>query len=506
MKQGEKPIKRIIIAGGGTAGWMTAAAMSKVLGFQGLNIVLVESDEIGTIGVGEATIPAIRRFNRMLGLDEADFLRSCCGTYKLGIQFIDWGQRGESYVHSFAPFGSDLEGHPFYQLWLKHSLLQESAGTDPCGIDDYNIGSVAALAQRFFQQTAEERQSSAYYAFHFDASLYARYLRAYAEKRGVTRIEGKICHVFQDTESGFIESIKLENGVALEGDLFVDCTGFRGVLIEQTLRSGYESWSKWLPCNRAVAAPCRSSGPLLPYTKAIADNAGWRWRIPLQSRLGNGYVYSSEFISDNAAEERLVETLDGEILSEPRRLSFTTGIRKSLWNRNCVAIGLASGFLEPLESTSIHFIHTAIVRLFLLFPHMNFNNAEIKEYNRRTLDEYSAVRDFLILHYKVTQREDTEFWRYCRNMDVPVTVADALDLFRANGRLYEAHGNLFPVPSMVSVLIGQGGRPQSYDPQVDVVTEADLVAHLAAVKSYIASRVNDMPTHAECIKQIGAAI
>ncbi|CAL4869774.1 Flavin-dependent tryptophan halogenase RebH (plasmid) [Asticcacaulis sp. MM231] len=491
-----EPIQHVIIAGGGTAGWMTAAALSKAFAGSPMKITLVESDEIGTIGVGEATIPAIHFFNTMLGIDQAEFMRTCQATFKLGIEFVDWGDIGRRYIHPFTTYGRDLNNVFFHELWLKYAGMKAAAG-EVSTLDDYNLCCVAARNNRFTHPVGGERVpvGAIKYAFHFDASLYARFLRTYSEKRDVTRLEGKIRDVRSEAETGFLQALVLEDGQTIEGDLFIDCTGQRALLIEQSLKSGFVAWRHWLPCDRAVAVPCANAAPAAPYTRSTADTAGWRWRIPLQHRVGNGYVFSSAFIDDEAAERRLLESLDGEPLAAPRRIPFVTGRRKAFWIKNCVAIGLASGFLEPLESTSIHLIQTGVLKLLALFPDKGFEAADIAAYNRHTEAEYERLRDFLILHYKVTQRDDTLFWRYCQAMEVPDSVNEAIELFAARGRMLVTADHLFTGASWMSVMTGQGLTPRGYNSLVDTIPNAELEAHMRSVRDYIAQTTQAMPFH-----------
>jgi len=493
----ERPIREIAIVGGGTAGWMTAASLARFLDSR-YRIRLVESDEIGIVGVGEATIPQIQLFNTALGLDENDFLRQTHGTFKLGIQFVDWLRPGHAYIHAFGQIGRALGLLPFHQYWLRY---RASGGT--LGIDAFSLNAAAALQSKFTRQSKAPTATlpPMTYAFHFDASLYARYLRQYAEARGVARIEGKIVQVKQCEADGFIESVVLTNGEQVTGDLFIDCSGFRGLLIEQTLKTGYDDWSHLLPCDRAMAVPCARGREFTPYTRSTARPAGWQWRIPLQHRTGNGYVYCSRHISDDEAAATLLANLDGEALAEPRPLRFVTGKRKQFWNRNCVAMGLASGFLEPLESTSIHLIQSAISRLLAFFPGDGFRQADIDEYNRQSAFEIERIRDFLILHYKAVERTDTSFWNDCRNMPIPEELERKLQLFAASGRIVRHNDELFTEVGWLQVLLGQGVRPASYHPLADQLTSGQLADFMSMIRSVIDHEVAGMPSHADFVAQ-----
>ena len=495
--QEDRFIRELVIVGGGTAGWMTAAALSKVLksGTPGARcrIRVVESDEIGTIGVGEATIPMIQRFNQVLEIDEDEFLRATEGTFKLGIEFVNWGRPGERYMHGFGRIGQDLWTVPFDQYWQK--LHQAGKAAD---LAEYSITRAAARAGKFMRpdpQLPNSPLAEITYAFHFDASLYARFLRRLAEARGVQRTEGRIVDVEVDRERGHVRALTLASGERVEGDLFIDCSGFRGLLIEQALHTGYEDWSHWLPCDRALAVPCESVSPLTPYTRSTAHGAGWQWRIPLQHRTGNGHVYCSRFVSDDEAAATLLAHLDGRPLAEPRLVKFTTGMRRKAWNGNVVAIGLAGGFMEPLESTSIHLIQSAIARLVDFFPDRGFDATDIDEFNRASRFEFERIRDFIILHYHLNQREDSDFWRQCREMPVPDTLRHKMALYAARGRLHREATELFAEVAWLQVMQGQNLKAGGYHALVDLIPEAEIEAYLASVRGVIAKCVEVMPTH-----------
>ena len=499
MSGGHQRIQKVVVVGGGSAGWMAAAALVTYLGKQA-SIRLIESEEIGIVGVGEASVPHIRSFNQMLGINEAEFVKRTQGTVKLGIHFQDWSRIGDSYLHGFGIIGRSLGPLPFHQFWLK---LFQSGRAAPIG--DYSLQTVMAPQGKFAPGDSNAPASSALadiaYAYHFDASLYARYLRELSESRGVQRIEGKIVGVNQRAQDGFIESVRMANGDMIEADLFIDCSGFRGLLIEETLKTGYVDWSHYLPCDRALAVPCASVAPITPYTRATARAAGWQWRIPLQHRIGNGYVYASGHISDDEATATLLANLDGEALAEPRLLRFTTGMRKKFWNKNVLALGLASGFLEPLESTSIYLVQSGINRLLSLFPGSDFNPLLAERFNRETAFEYERVRDFLILHYKATERKDTPFWNYCRTMSIPDNLQETIDIFRSDGRYFRDGEDFFALPSWVQVMLGQGILPQNYHPIVDDMPEDKLVHYVEGVRNNLAHAVATMPTHQEWIDQ-----
>ncbi len=474
------PIGRVVIVGGGTAGWMAAAAAARFLDDGQRTITLVESEAIGTVGVGEATIPPIRGFNARLGIDEAEFLRATGGTVKLGIEFVGWTDGQDRYLHPFGTHGREIDGLNFHQLWLR---LRDRDGIGP--IDDYSMSAVAARHRRFAPPSRDPRSplSGLEYAYHFDAGRYAAFLRARAEAQGAKRVEGRITGVEQDADTGHVRAVTIEGGRRVEGDLFLDCSGFRSLLLGEAMGVKFDDWSHWLPCDSAIAVPTQRSVPLLPYTRATAHSAGWQWRIPLQHRTGNGHVYASAFIDHDAAEAVLLNNLDATPTAEPRRLSFTAGRRRQMWSGNVVALGLAGGFLEPLESTSIHLIQAGISKLFALFPDMRFSDVERDEYNRLMGDQFDAIRDFIILHYHATRRDDSPFWRHVRTMTVPDTLARKIALFREKGRIFRYDDELFGIPSWVAVMLGQGIMPDGYDPVVDALDTdrvADALRHMRA--------------------------
>ena len=497
MNGEDRRIGRVVIVGGGSAGWMAAAALSNALR-GGCEVHLVESEEIGIVGVGEATIPPIKLFNQSLGIDENEFVRATQGSFKLGIQFVDWARLGHIYFHPFGTYAADFDSVPLHQYWLR-----ARANGDSTPLDDYSMAWAAASRGRFAPPMADRRmiQSTYDYAYHFDAALYGRFLRRYCELRGVRRHEGRIVDVELRPEDGFVAAVKLQDGRRVEGDLFVDCSGFRGLLIEGALGSGYEDWTHWLPCDRALAVPSRPGGEFTPYTRSTARSAGWQWRIPLQHRTGNGYVYSSGFVSDDEAAAMLLANLDGEALAEPRPLRFTTGRRRSFWNRNCVALGLAAGFMEPLESTSLHLVQSGITRLLALWPDRDFDPLAAAEFNRLTSAEYERIRDFLILHYYATEREDSELWRYCRSMSVPEPLRYKIDHFRSYGRIVAHPPELFQNPSWLAVHVGQLVIPERYEPIVDERSHVDADRMLAGIRRVAAEAAEAMPTHRDYVER-----
>jgi tryptophan halogenase len=486
----QSPIRRIVIVGGGTAGWMAAAWFARMLKQGVQDIVVVESEQIETVGVGEATIPSFRKFNEIIGADEDQLVRETRATFKLAIKFLDWGKLGDSYYHPFGPNGRNLNGVPFHSVWL--SSLQSGGQSS---LSDYNLPAMACEHGKFIRPMGENSPLSTIdYAFQFDAALYARFLRTLSEGRGVRRIEGKIIRVNQRGEDGFIQSVVLEQGDEIEGDLFLDCSGFRGLLISETLKTPFVDWSHWLPCDRAVVAPCRADQRRLPFTTATAREAGWQWRIPLQHRVGNGHVYSSAFMSDERALDTLIATLDGAPKADPRVLRFKTGRRAALWVKNCVAIGLSSGFLEPLESTSIYQIQGALGRLQVLFPDQGFEQADIDCFNREGVNEFEYIRDFIILHYKLTQREDSDFWRSCRAMAVPERITEKVELFAGRGRLFDENREQFGLASWLAVMVGQGVRPRGGEPLLLGANTRDVAIWLHNIKAVVAQCCDYMPT------------
>ncbi|MEO6360671.1 MAG: tryptophan halogenase family protein [Sphingomicrobium sp.] len=496
------PVRNIVIVGGGTAGWMAAAAIAKILGTVDRNVTLVESEEIGTVGVGEATIPAIILFNQMLGIDEDEFVRETHATFKLGIDFVNWRRLDHRYFHQFGLIGAELKnGVSFTHYWMRWRDM----GGEPEPLQ-FSAETVAAKEGRFGKATPKAGRNvpNVNYAYQFDAATYAAFLRRFAESLGIVRKEGKVVDVELNSESGMIEAVKLGDGSRIEGELFIDCSGFGGLLIEQTLKSGFEDWSHWLPNDRAVAVPCAKIADPSPFTTSTAQESGWQWRIPLQHRTGNGYVFSSRFISEDEATANLLKRLDGEPLAEPKLLKFQAGKRKQAWIKNCIALGLSSGFLEPLESTSIHLIQVGIMRLFAFFPEMDFDPLLAKRYNDEMDLLYDGIRDFIIAHYKVTERDDTPYWDYCRTMDIPDSLKARLDLFAMRGEVVPDPRMLFTEGSWFAVLYGQGLEPRGYHPVADALPADQLVANLTQIRSLIRQRVDELPMHGDYLRQIAA--
>ncbi|MCW8880351.1 MAG: tryptophan 7-halogenase [Kangiellaceae bacterium] len=484
-------VKNVVIVGGGTAGWITASLLVKVLG-KAINITLVESSKIGTIGVGEATIPPIIPFNSALGINENDFLKATKGTIKLGIQFENWGKVGDRYMHAFGDIGKNFPFCEFHHFWVKS--LQIGLNSN---FWDYSLNYQAAKQNKFQHINGIKGTNlpGIQYAYHFDASLYAKYLSQFAQNQGVKLIDGIVQKVNLNEQNGFVESIKLENGKVINGDLFVDCTGLKSLLIEQTLNTGFDDWSHWLPCNRAVAVQTESIGNIRPYTRSIAHQAGWQWQIPLQHRIGNGLVYSAKHLTDDAATDQLLSSVEGEPIGEPRVIPYRTGMRRKHWNRNVVAIGLSAGFFEPLESTNIHLIQTGATRLLKLFPHNGFNLSEVAEYNSQTNTEYQRIRDFIILHYKLTERNDSEFWRQCQQMDIPESLESKMKLFKETGKVFREQDELFTEVAWKQVMIGQGATPKDYHPLVNTLSEEQIQELMQNLRTIINRTVDAMPTH-----------
>jgi len=484
-------IREIAIIGGGTAGWMAAVSLAKFLGNTGVRIRLVESEQIGTVGVGEATVPPILDFIRQLGIDEDEIVREIKATFKLGIGYRDWTRPGDFYFHPFGPTGAGMGSVPFSAYWLK--MFREGKADR---LETYSIQAMAALGGRFSRPVHAPGTplNKIAYALHFDASLFAGYLRRFAEARGVERIEGKVRNVSLRLDDGFIDSVSLESGETISADLFIDCSGFRGLLIEQALKTGYEDWTQWLPCDRALAVPTAGTGAPPAYTLVTAREAGWQWRIPLQHRTGSGHIYSSAFMSDDKAADVLMANLESKPLADPMPLRFTPGRRRKAWNKNCVALGLAAGFLEPLEATSIHMIQRGIFMLLKFFPDRNFETADIDRYNKIFEFEFGRVRDFLLMHYTQTQREG-DFWAYCRNLPLTDSLQEKIELFRSRGRILREDTELFPIQSWLSVMIGQGIVPRGHDPMTNTLDEPKILANLETLRTQVQSSADAMPTH-----------
>ncbi len=491
MSDDTQPMRRVVIAGGGAAGWMAAAALSRLIGAN-LDITLVESDDIATVGVGEATIPTILTINRLLKIPEPEFIKATQGTFKLGIAFENWRRPGHRYIHSFGDTGKSAWAAGFHHFWLRGRELGIAR--------DYGAycPELQAAEQGRFGILSGRKLN---YAYHFDAALFGGYLRQLAEGAGVRRVEGRISDVRLRPADGHIESLQLASGERVAGDLFIDCTGFRGLLIEGALHTGFDDWSHWLPCDRALAVQTEALGEPLPYTRSIAHRAGWQWRIPLQHRVGNGLVYSSDHLSDDEARDLLLGNLEGRPITEPRLLRYRTGMRKRFWNRNCIALGLASGFVEPLESTSIHFIQNGLLWLLLMFPYRGASAAVIEEYNSVLRREAERIRDFIILHYHVTERDDSEFWQPLRSMVIPDTLQHRLDLFAESGRVFKPQDDVFAENSWVQVMLGQGITPRQYHPIVDMMGETELNEFLLDIERNVSGLVTALPAHGEFVRR-----
>jgi tryptophan halogenase len=484
-------IKKVVIAGGGTAGWMAAALLSKTMG-KVLEITVVESEEIGTVGVGEATIPPLVSYLRLLKIKEQDFMAATQATFKLGISFENWKDVGEKYIHSFGTTGTDHWTAGFHHFWLKD---RERGSKIDYG--DYCLEVMAAREGKFSHLPKQGLN----YAFHLDATLFARLLRQFSEKLGVRRVEGKITEIDTHPETGFVKGLKMESGQVVEGDLFIDCTGFRGLLIEQALKTGYEDWTHWLPCDSALALQTESIIEPVPYTRAIAHSAGWQWRIPLQHRVGNGLVYSSQYMGDEEARKYLLKNIVGGHLAQPRLLKFTTGRRLKNWNRNVIALGLASGFVEPLESTSIHLIQQGMIRLMQLFPHKGIKQSDVDEYNKHSQIEIEYIRDFIILHYKVTNRQDTPFWRHCRDLDIPDSLANRIRLFKDTARVFRVREDLFKENSWVQVMLGQGIMPEQFHQVTNVMSDEELSRFMQDIRDRAMKTAAILPNHQAYVNQ-----
>lgn len=497
------PIKSVAIIGGGTAGWMAAAALSRTLDTRQTSVTLIESEQIGTVGVGEATLPNLATFNRMLGIDEAEFMAATQATIKYGIEFVDWGQKGERYFHPFGTHGADMDGISFHHYW--RALKEQNPDTP--SIENFCMTAMAAAAGKASIPQRDPRSplSRLTHAYQFNATAYADFLSDYAQARGVIRREGKVIDVTLRANDGFIKSVTMDSGDVINADLFIDCSGFRSLLLGGALDTSYDDWSRYLPVNSAQAVPCEKTGPALPYTRCTAKCAGWQWRIPLQHRTGNGYVYASNYIDDSAVTDELLGSLDGAPTGEVKQLRFTTGQRENFWVKNCIGLGLSSGFLEPLESTSIYLIQTGITKLLALFPDSDFKTIERDEYNKIMHKEFEQVRDFLMLHYVATKRTGDPFWDYVREMPIPDSLQNKIDLFKGNGRFFRYEGDLFTETSWVAVFLGQNIVPSGYNPLVGAIDPAQLKQSLGSMQNAIAKAANTMPRHEEFLKQYGAA-
>lgn len=498
----QNPLRSICITGGGTAGWMAASLLSSLLPGSGIKITLIESPDIATIGVGESTVPSIMDFLRVCRIDLREFVVATSASFKLGIRFDDWRQPGEKYFHPFGKVGEEINGFEFYQAWLKTLADGHSSRWV-----DHAPGAIMAENQRFMLRSPQHQDwvlRSYSHALHLDAVLAARYLRDLSLQRGVERIEATVKKVMLDDRQ-FIQALELNNGNTLNADFFIDCTGFKGLLIEESLKVGYEDWTHYLPCNRAVAVQTENTGEPQPYTMATAREAGWSWRIPLQHRTGNGYVFASDYCSDDQAINTLLQVVEGKLLNEPRVIPFVTGRRKKIWHNNCLALGLASGFLEPLESTAIHLVYKALSRFISHFPDRDFNPGVEQKFNEKINLDYQEIRDFIILHYCTTGRKDTAFWRWCQTMPLPDSLAEKLESFRERGQIDHLPGQFFSHDSWCSILEGMQVRPQKYHPLMDAFDSARLARMLEESARNIRATVMQMPSHGDYIRQHCAA-
>jgi tryptophan halogenase len=495
-------LKQIVIVGGGAAGWMTAAALSRLLRPQDASLTLVESEEIGIIGVGEATIPDMLQFNLFLGIAEDELMRATQATFKLGIEFVDWYRKGTRYFHPFGFHGVDIDGLDFHQYWLR---CHENGHAHSLG--DYCLTEIVARKNKFgVPDTRTPGAPASYlrYAYHFDAALYAAFLRRLAEARGVKRVEGKVCEVLRHPETGDLTGVKLANGGTVTGDFFLDCTGFRSLLLDKTLGVPWVDWRHWLPCDAALAVACEHDGPPPPYTRSTAKTAGWQWKIPTQRRVGNGHIYCSEFMSEDEATTSLIDGLGGQPIGTPRLIRFATGHREKFWEKNCVAIGLSAGFLEPLESTSLYLIRQGISRLIALFPDASQPPIFRDEYNRWMRKDFEQVRDLLVFHY-YAQARDEPFWLHCRQIAIPETLRRRIELFSEGGRFLRHEGELFPNASWVAVMLGQGVIPRAVDPLVAARPVADIEAKLELLRGAMNGFVDTLPSHEQALGRFRAS-
>lgn len=493
-----KPISSVVIVGGGTAGWMAAISLARMARAEPLHITLIESSRIGTVGVGEATIPGIVHFNHQVGLEEIAFIKATQASFKLGIQFENWYQQDSRFFHPFSDFGLPID-----QVAFHHYLNRLALAGYPVNFEDYSFASALARQDKFAQPHPQPSSPLAdfNYAYHFDASLYAAYLKKHAMAAGVKHLDAEISQVVLHPTSGFIDQLVLDNGETLNAELFIDCSGFRSLLLGEALGVGYQSWQQWLLCDAAQAVQTVRTGPILPYTRSIAMDAGWQWRIPLQHRMGNGHIYASAFCSDESARQTLLDTVEGEVLNSPRKLSFTPGRRDVIWHKNCFALGLASGFLEPLESTSISLVQTAIAKLQAFFPDQDFAPAAIAEVNRLHNTELENIRDFLILHYKLTDRRDSEFWRYCAAMQVPDSLQHKMDLYRERGHLVQYDQESFKGASWLAMYNGYRFQAQGYDPRAGQVPLDLMQQRLTQLKQSIQQAAGSAVSHQDFISK-----